>query len=120
VSSCDTIIATDQRPGNIAPRIPASARLRAQRRRIQMVFQDPYASLNPRHCVGDAIEEVLRVHKLGGGSSRVDELLEMVGLVPAHAARYPHELSGGQRQRVSRNPSSMRYSMSRTGVVLSE
>jgi oligopeptide/dipeptide ABC transporter ATP-binding protein len=79
----------------------SGARLRAQRRRIQMVFQDPYASLNPRHRVGDAIEEVLRVHKLRGGRSRVDELLEMVGLAPAHATRYPHELSGGQRQRVS-------------------
>jgi oligopeptide/dipeptide ABC transporter ATP-binding protein len=79
----------------------SGARLRAHRRRIQMVFQDPYASLNPRQRVGDAIAEVLRVHKLRGGSSRVDELLGMVGLVPAHAARYPHELSGGQRQRVS-------------------
>jgi oligopeptide/dipeptide ABC transporter ATP-binding protein len=79
----------------------SGARLRAHRRRIQMVFQDPYASLNPRHRVGNAIEEVLRVHKLRGGRSRVDELLEMVGLAPAHAMRYPHELSGGQRQRVS-------------------
>jgi oligopeptide/dipeptide ABC transporter ATP-binding protein len=79
----------------------SGARLRAQRRRIQMVFQDPYASLNPRQRVGDAIGEVLRVHELGGGRPRVDELLEMVGLATAHATRYPHELSGGQRQRVS-------------------
>jgi oligopeptide/dipeptide ABC transporter ATP-binding protein len=79
------------------------SRLRAQRRRIQMVFQDPYASLNPRHTVGDAIAEVLRVHKLAAGHerARVSELLDLIGLASAHASRYPHELSGGQRQRVS-------------------
>ena len=76
----------------------SGARLRAHRRRIQMVFQDPYSSLNPRQRVGTAIGEVLRVHRLRG---RVDELLAMVGLSPAYAERYPHELSGGQRQRVS-------------------
>jgi oligopeptide/dipeptide ABC transporter ATP-binding protein len=76
----------------------SGARLRARRRRIQMVFQDPYASLDPRQRVGAAIEEVLRVHELRG---RVDELLGLVGLSHAHAERYPHELSGGQRQRVS-------------------
>jgi oligopeptide/dipeptide ABC transporter ATP-binding protein len=76
----------------------SGARLRAHRRRIQMVFQDPYASLDPRQRVGAAIAEVFRVHRLGG---RVDELLSMVGLAPAYADRYPHELSGGQRQRVS-------------------
>ena len=76
----------------------SGARLRSQRRRIQMVFQDPYSSLDPRQRVGAAIEEVLRVHRLRG---RVDDLLGMVGLAPAHADRYPHELSGGQRQRVS-------------------
>ncbi|MEX0667919.1 MAG: dipeptide/oligopeptide/nickel ABC transporter ATP-binding protein, partial [Acidimicrobiia bacterium] len=73
------------------------------RRRIQMVFQDPYASLNPRLTVGRALEEVLEVHRLRETSrrrSRVDELLEMVGLPAAFAARYPHQLSGGQRQRV--------------------
>jgi oligopeptide/dipeptide ABC transporter ATP-binding protein len=76
----------------------SGSRLRAHRRRIQMVFQDPYSSLNPRQRVGVAIAEVLRVHRLRG---RVDELLAMVGLSPAYAERYPHELSGGQRQRVS-------------------
>jgi oligopeptide/dipeptide ABC transporter ATP-binding protein len=80
-------------------------RLRAQRRRIQMVFQDPYSSLNPRQSVGGALAEVLRVHRLVDGRaaerSRVNELLEMVGLAPGHATRYAHELSGGQRQRVS-------------------
>jgi oligopeptide/dipeptide ABC transporter ATP-binding protein len=78
--------------------------LRAARRRIQMVFQDPYSSLNPRKSVGAAIDEVLRVHGLGGGrggrAARVSELLGMVGLAPAFAERLPHELSGGQRQRV--------------------
>jgi len=79
--------------------------LRATRRRIQMVFQDPYASLNPRHRVATAIGEVLRVHGLVDGRAaelrRAVELLRMVGLSEAHAERYPHELSGGQRQRVS-------------------
>jgi len=76
----------------------SGARLRVHRRRIQMVFQDPYASLNPRQRVGAAIEEVLRVHRLSGS---VDELLVMVGLSAPYAERYPHELSGGKRQRVS-------------------
>ena len=76
--------------------------LRAFRRRAQVIFQDPFGSLNPRLTVGAAIREVLRVHDLAGGSGarRVAELLEMVGLHPSHATRYPHEFSGGQRQRV--------------------
>jgi oligopeptide transport system ATP-binding protein len=77
---------------------------RALRRRVQLVFQDPYASLNPRLVVGDAIEEVLRVHRLAGDRAdrrrRVGALLEQVGLAPEAAARYPHQLSGGQRQRI--------------------
>jgi oligopeptide/dipeptide ABC transporter ATP-binding protein len=79
------------------------ADLRAVRRRIQLVFQDPYASLNPRLTVGRTLEEVIQVHRLRPRSqrlARVEELLQMVGLSPAFAARYPHELSGGQRQRV--------------------
>jgi peptide/nickel transport system ATP-binding protein/oligopeptide transport system ATP-binding protein len=77
-------------------------RLRALRRRIQFVFQDPYASLNPRKSVRDTLTEPLVIHGLHKGrqSERVLELLQMVGLDPAHADRYPHEFSGGQRQRV--------------------
>lgn len=77
--------------------------LRRLRRRAQIVFQDPFGSLNPRMTVGDAIREVLRVHRLARGRAvdeRMHELLRLVGLAPGHAGRYPHEFSGGQRQRV--------------------
>jgi peptide/nickel transport system ATP-binding protein len=78
---------------------------RALRRKIGLVFQDPFSSLNPRMRVQTAIEEPLRVHGLAKGRSgretRVAELLELVGLPASFASRYPHELSGGQRQRVS-------------------
>jgi oligopeptide/dipeptide ABC transporter ATP-binding protein len=72
-------------------------------RRIQMVFQDPYAALNPRLTVGQTVAEVLTVHRLvdrGTVSERVGELLEQVGLPSSHSNHYPHELSGGQQQRV--------------------
>jgi oligopeptide transport system ATP-binding protein len=78
--------------------------LRKMRRNMQMVFQDPYASLNPRMTIGEIVSEPIIVHKLRQGRdairSRVGELLEMVGLNPNLANRYPHEFSGGQRQRV--------------------
>ncbi len=73
------------------------------RRQMQMIFQDPYASLNPRMTVGDIVGEALDIHKLAKGQKRTDriyELLEVVGLNPEHANRFPHEFSGGQRQRI--------------------
>jgi oligopeptide/dipeptide ABC transporter ATP-binding protein len=78
--------------------------IRPLRRRLQIVFQDPFSSLNPRLTVGSLLAEPLLVHGLGGPAERrrrVDELLDLVGLRPAMAARFPHELSGGQRQRVA-------------------
>jgi peptide/nickel transport system ATP-binding protein len=76
--------------------------LRPLRRRMQMVFQDPYASLNPRHSVGRIVGEPMRVYGMGRGDSsrRVRELLSLVGLPPDAAGRFPHEFSGGQRQRI--------------------
>ena len=76
--------------------------LRSLRREMQIIFQDPYGSLNPRMTVGDMLAEPLYLHKLCTGKERqrVTELLGLVGLSPEHAARYPHEFSGGQRQRI--------------------
>ncbi len=84
---------------------PASrARHPEKQARMQMIFQDPYASLNPRWRVGDIIAEPIRFRKLEQGAAvmeRVGELLKLVGLAPRDAAKYPHEFSGGQRQRIS-------------------
>ena len=77
--------------------------LRAARRRMQIVFQDPYSSLNPRLTVGSMSGEALAIHHLAHGAAareRVANLLQQVGLSPDHARRYPHEFSGGQRQRI--------------------
>ena len=74
------------------------------RQRIQMIFQDPYSSLNPRQKIGSIIREGLDIHSIGTKEERkekVNELLGLVGLRPEHGARYPHEFSGGQRQRVA-------------------
>ena len=78
-------------------------RLRHQRRKMQVIFQDPYASLNPRMTVGRIIREPLEVHNVGSvkeRQDRVQELLRLVGLNPHFVSRYPHEFSGGQRQRI--------------------
>jgi oligopeptide transport system ATP-binding protein len=78
-------------------------KLRQQRRQMQMIFQDPYASLNPRMTVGNIIGEPLDVHSVGDGKGRrqrVQDLLQIVGLNPYFINRYPHEFSGGQRQRI--------------------
>ena len=77
--------------------------LRRMRRRMQMIFQDPYASLNPRMTVGEIIGEPLKIHELATGKEveeKVKELLKLVGLNPAFSNRFPHEFSGGQRQRI--------------------
>lgn len=75
--------------------------MRKLRREMQIVFQDPQASLDPRLTVGNAIAEPLRIQKVAGNhQDRVAELLELVGLAPDHARRFPHEFSGGQRQRI--------------------
>jgi peptide/nickel transport system ATP-binding protein/oligopeptide transport system ATP-binding protein len=77
--------------------------LKAMRRNMQMIFQDPYASLNPRMTVADIIGEALDIHNLASGAKRkerIQELLSLVSLNPEHMNRFPHEFSGGQRQRI--------------------
>jgi peptide/nickel transport system ATP-binding protein len=81
----------------------STERMRMARRDMQIIFQDPYSSLNPRMRVGDIVEEPLVIHRLGTKPerrARVAELFELVGLEPGHVLRYPHEFSGGQRQRI--------------------
>src|SRR3954471_7111585 len=82
----------------------SGSELRARRRKFQMIFQDPYGSLNPRMTVGQIIGEAIDIHQLAESASarqkRIVELLKAVGLDPIHAQRYPHEFSGGQRQRI--------------------
>ena len=78
-------------------------KMREYRKKMQIIFQDPFASLNPRMSVGDIIGEALQIHNLARGKAReerVASLLERVGMSPSHMRRYPHEFSGGQRQRI--------------------
>ncbi len=97
---CDGSVSFD----GIDVRAAGTGDLRRLRERMQIVFQDPYSSLNPRIAIGAALAEVLTVHRIGGSAAerkgRVAQLLTDVGLGPEIASRYPHELSGGQRQRV--------------------
>ena len=81
----------------------SKSQMREYRKEMQIIFQDPFASLNPRMTVGDIIGEAFTIHKLARGrekEERVASLLEKVGLSPSHMRRYPHEFSGGQRQRI--------------------
>ncbi|MFD2610717.1 ABC transporter ATP-binding protein [Deinococcus taklimakanensis] len=81
----------------------SKAQMRDYRREMQIIFQDPFASLNPRMTVADIIGEAMQIHNLHPGKGRIDriaELLSKVGLRPEHMGRYPHEFSGGQRQRI--------------------
>ena len=79
----------------------ARRRSRAERRLLQFVFQDPYASLHPRQTVDDILREPLVIHGVGGIDDKVEAAIADVGLLPIHRFRYPHQLSGGQRQRVA-------------------
>jgi peptide/nickel transport system ATP-binding protein len=99
----------DATSGNIIPNSEnilskSRAAFKAQRKDLQIVFQDPYSSLNPRITIGDAIAEPMLVHKLEPNQKqakeKVIELLEKVNLTASHFSRYPHEFSGGQRQRI--------------------
>ena len=79
------------------------AELRSMRRSMQIIFQDPYASLNPRMTIADIISESFHIHKIDTGSGLIDrteELIRTVGMEPEHMQRYPHQFSGGQRQRI--------------------
>ncbi|MGW4468340.1 ABC transporter ATP-binding protein [Nonomuraea sp. NPDC004354] len=78
----------------------SQSEMRPLRRDLQMIFQDPYSSLNPRQTVGQIIANPLVVQGVDGVKAKVGELLDMVGLIPEHADRYPHEFSGGQAQRI--------------------
>jgi peptide/nickel transport system ATP-binding protein len=85
----------------LAGRAVGPRRTPAERKLVQMVFQDPYGSLHPRHTVDRILSEPCRIHRLGDVGRRVEAMLDSVGLGPGFRFRYPHQLSGGQRQRVA-------------------
>lgn len=90
-----TIAGIDAREGH------SGAKARAFRRAVQMVFQDPYASLHPKRLVGEAVSEPMQINGMDNVGERTDALFSDIGLTSAHRFRYPHELSGGQRQRIA-------------------
>ncbi|HVW91956.1 MAG TPA: ABC transporter ATP-binding protein [Devosia sp.] len=94
VPSTSSVLAINGRP-------VAQRRSRADRRMLQFVFQDPYASLHPRQTVDDILREPLEIHRVEGIDEKVAKAIADVGLQPMHRFRYPHQLSGGQRQRVA-------------------
>jgi len=94
VPSSSSALEVDGRPA-------AGRRSRADRRMLQFVFQDPYASLHPRQTVDDILREPLEIHRVPGIDEKVTKAIADVGLLPIHRFRYPHQLSGGQRQRVA-------------------
>ena len=94
VPSTSTMLEVNGRPA-------ARRRSRAERRLLQLVFQDPYASLHPRQTVDDILREPLEIHHVDGIDDKVAGAIADVGLLPLHRFRYPHQLSGGQRQRVA-------------------
>ncbi|MEO8882212.1 MAG: ABC transporter ATP-binding protein [Devosia sp.] len=94
VPSTSSVLEVDGRP-------TAGRRTRADRRMLQFVFQDPYASLHPRQTVDDILREPLEIHHVAGIDEKVTSAIADVGLLPIHRFRYPHQLSGGQRQRVA-------------------
>jgi len=95
------LVAPTQGTLRIEGRPVGSGRSKAERRLLQLVFQDPYASLHPRQTVDRALSEPLAIHGIGEAALRIEEALREVGLDRQHRFRYPHQLSGGQRQRVA-------------------